>query len=184
MRLFIATSFPAEITRELNEKLAPLKPKLPPASWVRPETQHLTYAFLGEREESLVDTIAPQLQTRLHDMQRFTASIRGCGLFPNPRRARVGWAGLDPENRFVDIAERVRDVLMHARVEIDRKEFKPHLTLMRLRDNWPPASVELFQNALRDYRSAPFTVDTVTLYSSRLSPSGAIHTALRHFSLA
>jgi 2'-5' RNA ligase len=184
MRLFIATSFPAEITRELNAKLATLRPKLPPASWVRPEAQHLTFAFLGEREESLIDQIAPVLEARIGELQRFDASIDGCGLFPNARRARVGWAGLNPEQPFINIAAQVRDVLTKKGVVLDRADFKAHLTLMRIRESWPPACVDIFEKTLRDYRSAPFAVDTVTLYSSRLDPAGAVHTPLRHFTLA
>ena len=153
MRLFIATSFPEAVTKDLNRRIAALKPKLPPASWVRPETQHLTLAFLGERDERLIDEIAPDLTTRLQDIERFRATIRGAGLFPNARRPRVGWAGLDPEGPFIDLAARVRDVLTKHRVELDRADFKAHLTLMRLRESWPPASVLMFEKALRDYRS-------------------------------
>ena len=55
--------------------------------------------------------------------------------------------------------------------------------LMRIRDAWPPASLDLFQKSLRDYRSEKFTVDTVTLFSSALNPKGAVHTALKTFTL-
>ena len=67
---------------------------------------------------------------------------------------------------------------------LDRAGFRPHLTLMRLRDAWPPASIETFEKSLRDYRSAPFPVDTVTIFSSRLDPTGAIHTPVRQIALA
>ena len=184
MRLFIATSFPAEIMADLNRRVTPLKPKLPPASWVRPEAQHLTFAFLGEREESLVAKLSPQLEETLGTIPRFEAVLRGSGLFPNPRRARVGWVGLDPAEPFIETASRIREVLERNDIELDRADFKPHLTLMRIRDKWPPASIEMFERALRDYKSAPFVTSTVTLYSSRLDPSGAVHTPLRSFPLA
>ncbi|HEX9161890.1 MAG TPA: RNA 2',3'-cyclic phosphodiesterase [Thermoanaerobaculia bacterium] len=184
MRLFFATSFPDPITRDLNQRLAVLKPKLPPASWVKPGSQHLTYAFLGEQEESLIDKIAPALEARLRGFGKFTTVCTGCGFFPNSRRARVGWVGLHPEQPFSDIAHVVRELVTHHGVELDRADFRPHLTLMRIRDGWPPASIEMFERALHDYRSAPFVVDAVTLYSSRLNPAGAIHTAVRNFALA
>ena len=184
MRLFIATSFPDDVTRELNERVGTIKSKLPPASWVKPETQHLTFAFLGEQDESLIDKIAPPLESHLRGIPKFTASLRGSGFFPNTRRARVGWVGLDPEQPFVDIATAVRDVVTRNGVQLDRADFRPHLTLMRIRDGWPPASIELFERALRDYRSAPFVVDTVTLYSSRLNPNGAVHSPVRKFELS
>lgn len=184
MRLFIAASFPESVTREINERVASVRSKLPPASWARPETQHLTFAFLGEQDESLIDKIAPELEKRMHGVERFTAVLHGCGFFPNSRRARVGWIGLDPHQPFADIAHAVREVVVRNGIELDRADFHPHLTLMRMRDGWPPASIELFERSLRDYRSTPFVVDAVTLYSSRLSPSGAVHTAVRQFALA
>jgi len=184
MRLFIATSFPPEVVDDLTARVARLKPRLPSASWVRPESQHLTFAFLAEQPESLVDEIAPPLTAALGAIARFDATMSGCGFFPNPRHARVGWIGLQPDNQFITIANAVRDVVTKNGVELDRADFKPHLTLMRIRDRWPPASIDLFCSTLRDYRSASFAVKDVTLYSSQLHPNGAIHTPLRRFDLS
>lgn len=184
MRLFIATHFPEEVLRDLNDRVARLKPRLPAASWVRPETQHLTFAFLGEQADALVEKIAAPLTNTLVAIPRFEARLRASGLFPNPRRARVGWVGLEPENGFEQIAKAVRDVVTTNGVELDGGEFRPHLTLMRMRDAWPPASIDLFTKSLKDYESAPFVVNEVTLFSSQLNPKGAIHTALRKFALS
>ena len=177
MRLFIAATFPEAILRTLNERVCNLKPKLPSASWVRPETQHLTFAFLGEQEEPIVE------QIQIDGGTPFDASLHDCGFFPNRRHARVGWVGVEPADRFIALAQRVRDAVSAAGVELDAKEFKPHLTLMRIRDHWPPLAIETFERGLCDYRSAPFTIAEVTLYSSRLNPNGAIHTPLRRFAL-
>jgi RNA 2',3'-cyclic 3'-phosphodiesterase len=178
MRLFIAVTFPAEIVRPLNERLESLKPRLPKASWVRPETQHLTFAFLGEQDESVVNRI------KVDGGSRFEATLRGCGFFPNRRHARVGWVGAEPQEQFIALAQRVRDAVSAGGLQLDQNEFKPHLTLMRIRDHWPPLAIETFEKALRDFRSAPFSVHEVTLYLSRLNPNGAIHTPLRTFPLA
>ncbi|HEY0372883.1 MAG TPA: RNA 2',3'-cyclic phosphodiesterase [Thermoanaerobaculia bacterium] len=183
MRLFIATHFPEEILRDLNVRVSALKSRLPAASWVRPETQHLTFAFLGEQPESLVEQIATPLTAAVASIAKFEARLRASGFFPNPRRARVGWIGLEPERGFEQIARAVREVVTKNGVTLDG-EFKPHLTLMRMRDPWPPASIELFTKSLKDYESAPFPVNEVTLFSSQLNPKGAVHTALRRFALA
>lgn len=183
MRLFIATTFPEEILRDLGDRLARVKVRLPPASWVRPETQHLTFAFLGEQPESLVAAIDAPLASTLATIAPFEARLRGSGVFPNVRRARVGWAGLDPDAPFQNVARAVREVVTKNGVTLDGVDFRPHLTLMRMRDGWPPASIDLFTKTLRDYESAPFTVGTVTLFSSQLSSKGATHTPLRTFRL-
>lgn len=184
MRLFIASTFPEDVTRELNARVVGLRPRLPSASWVRPEAQHLTFAFLGEHPESLIETLDANLMPELAKVPRFDARLHSCGFFPNARRARVGWIGLEPENAFASVAKAVRGGVSRSGVALDGAEFKAHLTVMRIRDPWPPASTELFTHALRDYGSAPFPVSEVTLFSSELNPKGAIHTPLRTFPLA
>jgi 2'-5' RNA ligase len=184
MRLFIATAFPEGVLRALNERVTPIKTKVPPASWVRPETQHLTFAFLGEQDEALIQRLSPMVESELAAVPKFEGSLHGCGFFPNPRHARVGWIGVEPETPFNAIAQGVRSAVERCGIHLDRGEFKAHLTVMRMREGWPPMSIEVFKNALREFRSATFAVDGVTLYSSELNPKGAIHTALRRFALA
>jgi 2'-5' RNA ligase len=184
MRLFIASSFPPEVLRDLNDRVSRLRPRLPAAAWVRPESQHLTYAFLGEQTESVVNALDGPLGDALARVARFDASLHGCGFFPNQRRARVGWAGLDPESGFSGVAQVVREVVQKNGIHLDGGDFRPHLTLLRVRDRWPPASIELFCRSLADYRSASFDVGEVTLYWSKLDPKGAVHTPLRTYALA
>jgi 2'-5' RNA ligase len=184
MRLFIAATFPEAATRPLNERVERVKSRLPHASWVRAEAQHLTFAFLGEQEEALLPKLTPLVETALAKVPRFEATLRGCGFFPNPRRARVGWVGAEPREQFVNVAQAIRGAVTRAGVALDSVDFKPHLTLMRIRDAWPPASIATFESALGDYCSEAFALEEVTLYSSRLNPGGAIHTPIRRFPLA
>ena len=184
MRLFVATSFPEAVLRDLDDRVSKLKPRLPSAAWVRPESQHLTFAFLGEQDETLVAKLDPELTSASAAIPRFEARLRASGFFPNHRHARVAWIGLEPETEFVRTAKVVREIVTRNGVTLDMNEFRPHLTLLRIRDRWPPMSIELFNSALRDFRSEPFTVDAITLYSSQLHPKGAIHTPLRKYALA
>lgn len=183
MRLFLATSFPASATAPLNERISRVKPRLPPASWVRSETQHLTFAFLGEQPDAIVDTLTPLLCEHLAPIGAFDGMLRGCGFFPNPRHARVGWVGAEPHEQFESVARAVRDAVTAAGIKLDGSDFRPHLTLMRIRDHWPPLSINTFEKALNDFVSPPFRVEQVTLYSSKLNPNGAVHTALRQLAL-
>ena len=184
MRLFIAANIPEEVLRDLNGRVSQNRSRLPAASWVRPETQHVTFAFLGEQPQSLIEAMAQPLATSVTAIDAFEARLSGCGVFPNARHARVGWVGLQPEDGFARIAAAVRAVVAKSGVESDTGEFRPHLTLMRMRDRWPPASIDLFCRILRDYQSAPFRMEKVTLFSSELHPKGAIHTPLRAFALS
>ncbi|HEX7705934.1 MAG TPA: RNA 2',3'-cyclic phosphodiesterase [Thermoanaerobaculia bacterium] len=183
MRLFIAMKFPSEVLRDLNDRVAAYRSRLPRGSWVKPESQHVTLAFLGDQSESKISIITAELQERLPTIQSFEGHLEGCGFFPNARHAKVGWIGLQPEGRYLEAATVVRGAVAAAGIQLDGSEFKPHLTLIRIRDRWPPASIELFGRALRDFISQPFLNDSVTLYSSHLHPAGAIHEALEEFRL-
>lgn len=184
MRLFIAATFPDSVLRDVDERVARARTKLPPASWVRPEAQHLTLAFLGEQDASLLECIGKEVEPRVRTIGRFDALVRGCGFFPNSRNARVGWMGVEPAETFVSLAGVVRAAVGSCGVTLDSADFKAHMTLCRIRDRWPPACIELFQRAFGDYVSKPFPVTEVTLFSSELKPTGAVHTALRKFALA
>ena len=183
MRLFIATTFPAAATDPINERVAAIRTRLPSASWVRPESQHLTFGFLGEQPQSVIDALAPRLTENLAQIAKFEATLHDCGFFPNPRHARVGWMGVEPEAAFNRVAGAVREAVVATGLKLDRETFRSHLTLMRIRDPWPPASVDLFSRTLRDFRSVPFTVDTITIFSSQLNPNGAVHTPQHSFKL-
>jgi 2'-5' RNA ligase len=184
MRLFIAISFPEQELRAISDRISMVKSRLPPASWVRPETQHLTFAFLGDQPDSLLPVLAKCVEESLADVPRFEGHLRGSGFFPNARHARVGWVGAAPQEKFTAVANGVRSGVKAAGVTLEGGDFRAHLTLFRIRDQWPPACIEIFNGALRDFKSEPFNVDAVTLFSSELNPKGAIHTPLRTFALA
>ena len=184
MRLFIAISFPESELRAISDRIAIVKSRLPEASWVRPETQHLTFAFLGDLPDTLLKTLGPQVEEHLSGVPRFEGRLKGSGFFPNPRHARVGWVGAGPEEKFRAVAEAVRTGVKTSGIALDGGDFRPHLTLCRIRTPWPPACVEIFNGALRDYQSDPITVDAVTLFASELNPKGAIHTPMQKFALA
>ncbi len=72
MRLFIATTFPPDVLCGLNERVTRVKTRLPPCSWVRPESQHLAFAFLGEQGRDADPRSAlPRVETRLRGIRAF-----------------------------------------------------------------------------------------------------------------
>jgi RNA 2',3'-cyclic 3'-phosphodiesterase len=184
MRLFIATHMPEAVTGPLNDVIRPLRMALPNASWVRAGSEHLTYAFLGEHEESAVDSIAKHVRAHVHALPGFEAVLRGSGFFPNARRPRVCWLGMQPAEPFSHIADAVRAGLREAAITFDDKPFHPHLTLVRIRDPWRLEDVARFENTFADFESAPIAVTHASLYSSKLTGAGAVHAELVRFDLA
>jgi RNA 2',3'-cyclic 3'-phosphodiesterase len=178
MRGFIAVPLPQSTRDEIEAKLASLRGKLPFASWTRPDTWHLTLAFLGEQHESLIEPLTAALQRETAGLERFEISFTGAGFFPSIRRPRVLWIGVEPHEPLMALAAAVRKALRSAEISFDEKEFAPHLTIARLREPWPPRSIDQLLKPMSSFRTAPAPVDRVTLYRSHLSSKGAEHEAV------
>lgn len=177
MRLFIALNPPEDARERLAaEVLAPLCKALPGVRWVRPETLHLTLAFLGEctdaqrrGAEDAVRRVAPAhapLEVRFTHL----------GVFPSGARPRVVWAGLaDPEP-----VGALHRALMREGFSMEgaAPTYHPHLTLGRV----PPPAVSHARRALPEVLNrslelpAPFR--TLDLMQSTLTPTGPRYTAL------
>jgi 2'-5' RNA ligase len=182
-RLFIAAPLSEETRNEIERVVNPLRIASPSASWSRPEAYHVTFAFLGEQDQSVIEPLAAELTKRLQWVRSFDLVATQCGFFPNARRPRVGWIGLSPESALNGIAEHVRDALVAQKIEFDSKPFVAHLTLARLQDGWSAGDVENFSRSLDGFATSPQPLTEVSIYSSKLSPKGAIHTPLKTFKL-
>lgn len=182
MRLFVALELPAELRARLSSLLRSLRSDLPDARWVRAEALHLTLAFLGERSQGDVDALQSSLLPVFARYHPFAVRVGGAGVFPHRRAARVLWLGLDGGDALGElqgeVSQAVTDLLD---VSLDRRPFRPHLTLARCRRPWSEKAVRRFEEAAS--LRAEFEVDHGTLFESTLAPGGAVHDELARFPL-
>lgn len=174
-RTFIGWPLPEELRLRLEIVTTRLRKELPHGSWTRPETYHITFAFLGDQSESTIERLADEITTLFRTVSPARVSIGEAGFFPSPRRPRVGWLGLADFEPVEEIARLTRVLLVRERVEFDQKPFKPHLTLVRPKGRWSRDDVDRFVSSLDQFRGDPILVDSVTLFESRLGSGGARH---------
>lgn len=174
MRLFIAVNLAESQRRELGELQQQLQPYLERVRWVSPEKMHLTLKFLGEVEPGLVPQITAAMGRALSSSGVFYFKLKGLGVFPNPSRARVIWAGMEEGSREMEqLFTRLEAALVPLGFIRERRQFKPHLTLGR---GSRPLSREAVARALtnkKGFITSPGKADRVTLYRSHLSRGGA-----------
>ena len=110
----------------------------------------------------------------------FDIAFDTLGAFPNPRRARILWAGVGKgRERFESVAARVEEAAIAAGFPPDERKFNAHLTLSRLN---PPQSVgHVFENAKR--LDARMLVNEVILYRSDLGGAHSKYTVVESFGL-
>jgi 2'-5' RNA ligase len=146
----------------------------------RPDHWHLTLQFLGPlpRLAPVVDALAGAATA----CGPFKFRFGGAGAFPTPKRARVVWIGAgEGLADMVGLAGAVAAALAPVGHEAERRPFRPHLTLARLK---MPGEVEAVLAAVGAGAVGPeFTVGEILLYESRLSPRGSTYTVLERFGL-
>jgi 2'-5' RNA ligase len=181
VRAFIAIRCPEELKKDLltaQKKIAPLGDM----KLVESENLHMTVKFLGEVADAKVDAVTDALRP-VSEKQSFTISIRGIGVFPNPAYVRVVWAGVDEGAREAEHLSREVDDRLHALGFPRDERFHPHFTLARVRS----VDKEKMKKILIEYEAAEFgsfTVSSVDLMESRLSPRGPVYSILKSLKLA
>ena len=176
-RLFVAIDPPPAV----RDTLASICRGLDNARWTRPEQLHVTLRFLGSLPISRVGRIAAALGEVA--APSFRVGAEGFGVFPSFRAPRVLWAGLAPPEPLSDLARAVDGALARAgAVEPEEKLFSPHVTLARL-NGTRAAAVRSWMEDREGFSAGPWEVSRFFLYSSRLTPAGAIHTPVEAWAL-
>lgn len=177
LRLFLAVDAPKPVVAALKYTMQPLTG----FAWVRPEQLHLTLRFLGSTAAAQVPALRSQLLTVRS--APFVLAVGGLGVFPSQGRPNVLWCGLRTGvQELQQLRRSIDDSLSALGIDNDPHPLVPHFTLARLGLS---ARQELpgWLHHHRDLAAQPFQVDHFTLYSSQLTPTGAVHTAIEEYPL-
>ena len=180
MRAFIAIELPEFIRNALTREQARFRAVAPDARWTRPEGIHLTLKFLGdisgEQEERVKESVG-----RIEQFRKFTVSIKGFGFFPDSKRPRVFWAGLDAPPELARLAEQVENAVERLGFPRENRAFKPHLTLARFKIPRPQPKLSALLAVPNDSALGSFEVSEFFLWESRLLPGGAEYHKIARF---
>jgi RNA 2',3'-cyclic 3'-phosphodiesterase len=180
VRLFVALDLPDNVRRALGDLMARLKPECRGARWVRPEGMHLTLKFIGETSPQKIDSIRCALAAVRSD-RPIEMHFRGLGFFPNERRPRVAWCGVEASPNLARLAADVDSALAPLGIAAETRAFVPHLTLARFNSH---QGLEKLVRAAADLKSYDFgsvSNSEFYLYESFLKPSGAEYKRLATF---
>jgi len=178
LRLFVAFDVPDDVRAGLAEAVETLRAQLS-GRWTPPQNWHVTVKFLGATWPRLVDWVTETCRTVATQHDGFPSALEGLGAFPNPRRARVLWAGLaDATGRSAGLAAALDDALSREFAP-EKRAFTPHLTVARFQ---PPAQVADALEGI-EVASRPFEVDRLVLYRSHLQRPAPRYEAIEEFPL-
>jgi 2'-5' RNA ligase len=172
MRAFIAIDFPEEIRAALRRKQASFRSASPEARWTRPEGIHLTLKFLGEISDRKVREVSESLKS-LGRFESFTVGLKGYGFFPDARRPRVFWAGVEAPASLSRLAAQVEEAMQRIGFAREERPFRPHLTLARFSVPRPQPALQALLSQQGEEELGNFEVSEFFLFESKLLPQGA-----------
>ena len=149
--------------------------------WVKTEQIHLTLRFYGNIASSEIQELLKALHPISSGTGSLTLKLGNLGCFPDFHNPRIVWLGLigdiiplqHIQRKVVELSENLGE-------PADAKEFKPHLTLARIKDA-PRKEAQSIGDYLRScnlHVSAEWIVDRIYLIQSELTPQGPIYTDL------
>jgi 2'-5' RNA ligase len=183
MRSFIAINLPDTVKQEIDSIVDRLRPAGPPARWVPGSNLHLTLKFLDEIIPDQVMPICGAITMAIANVQAFDIRLRGFGVFPNEKKARVFWVGIaDGYEQLKHLAREIDRSVSSLGFPREDREFSAHVTLARFRE---PGAVERLVKAASHipYQSELVRVGSVELMKSVLSSKGATYSILESLKL-
>jgi 2'-5' RNA ligase len=184
VRTFIAIELDETIRIALADLQERLKAKVPRDSvrWVKPEGIHLTLKFLGNVPANRIEEVERVLTRSCAGFSAFSFSVGGLGCFPNPRRPRVVWVGVQEESETLKrLQKAIEEGMERLGFPPEGRRFHAHLTLGRTQRRASSGDVRRLGQLVEETNIGELgqmEARAVSLMKSDLKPMGAVYTQL------
>ncbi|MDR7417599.1 MAG: RNA 2',3'-cyclic phosphodiesterase [Armatimonadota bacterium] len=174
------TFISVELSDEIRRRAAALQDDLRAAGvrlrWVKPHHLHFTLRFLGELSTAQVALAVVATREAAAEIAPFAVTLAGLGAFPTLERPQVIWIGTSAGAESLEtLAARVSEALAREHFGPDRRPFRAHLTLGRVRDERHWGELVRALRRFQDREIGEMPVESVTVMESRLTPEGPIY---------
>ncbi len=183
MRIFLAAEVPGDIRKNISGFIGELKEMTGGVKWVNAENIHITLYFFGEVKENDYSNLLKYLEDIKSIVNPFEITIRRVSAFPSLNRPRVIWCGVDDGSKYLlKTNSFVKNIVFKKSLNVNReeKEFKPHLTIGRVKGHYSKDLVEkIMNNSEREFGS--FVIEKFILFKSTLTKKGPIYEILKEY---
>ncbi len=175
MRTFIAIKIKAEplLVQIVSDLKDQLKGEI--LNWVDIKNLHLTLRFLGETSEQQILTVKKRLLDIASGYQPIPVGLEGLGYFKSSGMPRVLFVNVYDDGTMAQLAGEAEDFLGSIGFEREKRPFKPHLTLARIKFL---KNKNRFFDAVDKYRNLKLqesSVSEIIFFQSVLYPSGPVY---------
>lgn len=187
VRLFVACEVPDDVKQSIGGVIETLKSRSGSAvRWIRPGGVHVTLKFLGEVPVKKLPRIKLAIQEAVVGHAPFELEFSNIGTFGGREGLRIMWVGIAGDVlRLEALVRAVNAALAVVGFEPERRPFRPHLTLGRVRDEIPTrqrAQIEVDVGKL-DVPLTSWRTSQVSLMRSRITATTVTYEVIATFPL-
>ncbi len=180
IRLFVALQIPDEIRTKIIELRKQILLEGKNLRWEPKEKIHLTLKFIGDVEKQKIEVIK-SIISFVENYKKFGLSLTKFGLFFNRHVPKILWMGLSENENLMTLVNELNLKLKDIDIPAENRKFKSHLTLLRIKNNFPESLIDKFENF--NIPETSFICDTISLMESRLYPSGSEYSTIKNYEL-
>lgn len=180
IRLFVALKIPPATINEILEICSSRIEEPNLIRWESRDKIHLTLKFIGEVEDHLVHQIIEELKF-IESSKSFNCAISGFGFFYKFKEPKILRTDFKTDSSLFNLINDINNRLLKFDIKIEKREFKPHLTVLRIKKD---PGIE-FINKFKDYsfNEIKFTASQVALMESKPLHSGAVYKEINIYEL-
>lgn len=150
--------------------------------WEKKEKLHITLKFFGDKTDFQKNKIIESLSSiDLSNYSEMQLEFNKFGLFYRNRKPVILWCGLKTSENLNNLFSEIELVLEKIDIKKEKRKFKPHLTLLRLRGRENLSKIKNITDY--DLNGIKFKPEKIILFNSELKPTGSEYTEVKSFSL-
>lgn len=188
-RTFLAVDLPKNIKEKIGDIYQNFsKHSIKFTKWIQPENLHLTLKFFGSITDKKINDIIFHIKN-LNINLNMDLFIDSYGMFPLKGAPKILWISFKEKksNKLLQIFKTIEQELKKIEIPEERHPFIPHVTIARLKC-WKQKDLEQFKIILEQFKNQfvrisneHFNIKKLTLFKSKLKPSGAVYSAIEEF---
>ncbi|MFN0144876.1 MAG: RNA 2',3'-cyclic phosphodiesterase [Dehalococcoidia bacterium] len=187
LRLFVACEVPDEVKATIENVIQTLKGKSgTDVRWIKSEGVHVTLKFLGEVPVKKLPAIKLAVQEAVVGHSPFDLEFSNIGTFGGREGLRIMWVGIAGDVlRLEALVRAVNAALAVVGFEPERRPFRPHLTLGRVKDEVATRRRAEIEVAVGKMAVPPtgWRTAQVSLMRSRFTTAGVMYDIIATFPL-
>jgi 2'-5' RNA ligase len=149
--------------------------------WVEPQNLHLTMKFLGDVPDADVVSVCRAVEAAAGGLALLSFDVVGLECTPARGPVKMIWAGVrDPSGELAGAFGELEAAMEVLGFDVERRAFRPHITVGRVRYCPNPAALRHAAARLGDEEFGTQDADDIVVYSSQLTKEGPVYAAMAH----